>query len=101
MTPANHPRSCRVCAGSGWQPGLDLVLVANGQRTTYSSVEPCLNHWVDDNPFTDIHGLDRVEVISFSEYRRRLLARHRRGDPDAAVELAAWKRADDLFRTEQ
>ena len=48
MGGANHPTSCHICHGTGWQP----------------TVTPCTNHWIDDDPTPD-------ELISLNEYLHR------------------------------
>jgi hypothetical protein len=69
--PANHPPSCTVCRGTGWQPGPDIESVANGQIVHYSSVEPCTNHWSNDAP-------TRTRLLHYREYLDALAARNDR-----------------------
>jgi hypothetical protein len=69
-TPANHPPSCSVCHGTGWQPGPDIETVANGDVVHYSSVEPCTHHWSNDAP-------SRARAMTLAEYRAAL---ERRGE---------------------
>ena len=52
MTPANHPPSCPVCHGDGWQPGPPIHSHAGGDPVTYTTVEPCTHIWWDDEPAT-------------------------------------------------
>jgi hypothetical protein len=47
--PADHPPSCRVCKGSGWQDGPPIHSLANGDQVTYTTVEPCRHHWTNDD----------------------------------------------------
>ena len=51
--PAQHPRTCQRCAGTGWQPGPPIPYTAGGVPGTYSTVEPCTHHWTDDDPTYD------------------------------------------------
>jgi len=65
--PAQHPPTCQVCHGSGWQIGPDTeVRSLHGEvLRIYRTVTPCTHHWTDDDPTPD-------DVISLDEY----LARH-------------------------
>jgi len=73
--PANHPPSCSVCHGTGWQPGPDITTVANGQTVRYSTVESCTNHWSNDAP-------NRARLMTYREYRATL---ERRGEQQALL----------------
>ena len=50
MKPSDHPPTCAVCHGDGWQPGPPIHSQANGQPVTYTTVEPCTHLWSDDDP---------------------------------------------------
>ena len=95
--PARHPRTCRVCGGTGWQPGTPIITTAEGRTHVYDTVEPCQHHWSNDDPTVDDYGLDRTEPITFDQYMTRLEARIRRGDPTAIVELDGWEHATHIL----
>ena len=48
--PANHPRRCPRCDGTGYQPGPPIHSHANGDPVTYTTVTPCTHPWWDDEP---------------------------------------------------
>ena len=64
-TAANHPPSCQVCRGSGWQRGADVDVHALDGRylRTYTTAEPCTHHWPSDEYPEELTSLD--------EYRQR------------------------------
>lgn len=78
MDGANHPRSCRGCDGTGYQPGAPFTMMANGVNTTYSTVVPCTHHWTDDDP--------HEEHITLEQYLERVVARQ------DWPELERWQR---------
>ena len=89
---ASHPKSCRICHGSGWQPGPPIAGHHHGKSFDYPTLQPCTHEWRDDDPTIDDHGLDTQEPITFDQYYTRLLARHARHAPGADLELAGWDR---------
>ena len=95
--PAKHPRTCRVCDGTGWQPGPPIITTVYGKPHIYTTVEPCEHHWIDDDPTTDSYGLDTTEHITFDQYLVKLMARVARGNPDAIAELDGWEHATHMF----
>lgn len=56
--PASHPRSCRTCHGTGWQPGPNRYGHAHGEPVVYATVEPCTHIWHDDDPDDEPELLD-------------------------------------------
>jgi hypothetical protein len=82
--PSDHPPTCQVCRGTGWEPGPDIDEHANGRAIAYETVQPCAHHWRDDEPH-------RAELISRREYLDRLTARD-----DPAV--AAWHDLEQRWR---
>jgi hypothetical protein len=89
---SSHPRTCRTCHGSGWQPGEPIGSQHHGKSFDYQTVTPCTHEWRDDDPTVDEYGLDTTEPITFDQYYARLLARHARGTPGSDVELDGWDR---------
>ena len=70
--PANHPPDCRVCCGTGWQPGPDIKSKANGDDVVYTTVQPCVYtgwQWEDDRE-TDADGYNRRDPITKTEGKR-------------------------------
>jgi hypothetical protein len=49
MKPSNHPTSCPVCHGDGWQPGPPIIDTVNGEPHTWTTVAPCTHIWWDDD----------------------------------------------------
>ena len=48
--PANHPRTCRTCQGTGQEPGPPIYSHANGDPVTYTTVQPCTDlSWYNQN----------------------------------------------------
>jgi hypothetical protein len=82
---AEHPNVCRVCHGTGWQPGPPIPVQLDGRRFEHETVRPCEHPWWWDDPSPD-------QPISFGEYRQRLNRRAALGDPEAAAEVALWSR---------
>lgn len=76
MIPSEHPSTCRVCHGDGWQHGPDNVVTNDaGQILRVSTtVVPCMHHWANDPPEPD-------EVVALDAY----LARY--PDDDALARL--------------
>ena len=61
---AKHPKTCDVCAGTGWQPGPPIHSTANGDPVIYTTVEPCQHpFWLDD-PTVDEYGFNKVEPLA-------------------------------------
>lgn len=79
-TPADHPHSCSVCQGTGWQSAPDIQGTAYGQPVTYSTVEPCTHHWANDEHH-------RPELITRLQYLARLTER-------ADSQLDLWHKLD-------
>lgn len=52
MSAANHPPTCHVCHGSGWQQGppIEQTDPDGAVLRIYATVEPCAHHWTGDNP---------------------------------------------------
>jgi hypothetical protein len=48
MRSSDHPRSCRVCRGTGWQPGEPRFEIVDGRRVRYDTCAPCQHHWAND-----------------------------------------------------
>ena len=64
IKPAEHPRSCTVCNGTGWMPGPPIPGHSLGKPFEYSTVIPCTHHWSGDDPdpalFSQDEYLERV-----------------------------------------
>ena len=86
MQRASHPKSCRVCDGTGWQPGPPIPGHHLGKAFEYTTVEPCTHEWRDDDPTVDEYGYDTTTPITFDQYIAQVQAR---GD---IAELARWDR---------
>lgn len=50
MKKADHPPTCRVCEGTGFEPGPPIVSIVNGESYEYTTVQPCTHHWANDEP---------------------------------------------------
>ena len=61
--PANHPASCQVCAGTGWQEGPPILGQNHGRPFLYTTVTPCTHHWSNDDP--------QPTLLSQDEYLER------------------------------
>jgi hypothetical protein len=66
MTPADHPPTCRICHGTGYQPGPDNIhRDDNGHIIrTSTTVTACTHHWTEDDPTPD-------EAIDLDTYLTR------------------------------
>jgi hypothetical protein len=85
MTPANHDRRCRICRGTGWQPGPGIPGHSLGKAFEYTTIQPCTNEWWwQDNPDVDEYGYDTTTHITLDQYLDRVVAR---GD---YAELDRW-----------
>jgi hypothetical protein len=70
MRRADHPRSCRVCHGTGWAPA------DYHPRHGHWTYRPCTHHWADDDtgwreenqpiPFDD----PRAQAAFWAGYRQ-------------------------------
>lgn len=89
--PANHPRQCQICEGTGWEQIAPLKSKANGFDVEYSQLVPCTNqHPFDDDPDMDEHGYSRTRIptraeglaIARAEYELECRRQGRTPDPD-------------------
>ena len=62
MTPAEHPRSCQVCGGTGWMPGPSIPGHQHGRPFTYTTVQPCTHHWANDDPDPTLFSRDEWQA---------------------------------------
>ena len=60
---ASHPKTCRLCNGSGWMDSAPVKSQANGDDVVYSMMEPCAHRWWLDDPDVDQHGHDKTTVV--------------------------------------
>lgn len=86
MQPASHGRSCRICGGTGWQPGPDIPGHHQGKAFDYATVQPCTHPWWNDDPTVDEYGYDTTTPLTLDQYLARVTAR---GD---WPELERWAR---------
>lgn len=47
MKSSDHPKSCTVCHGTGWEPA------GHHRAHGHSTYRPCQHHWFDDDPHDD------------------------------------------------
>lgn len=78
--PADHPPSCQVCDGTGWQPGQPVVETVNGKPHEYPTLEPCQHRWSNDE-----HGYRHVQALAAGT--PRALAAFARGHTDGQHDL--------------
>ena len=99
--PASHPASCRVCRGTGWEPGPTIPGHHHGRTFDYTTVQPCTHRWSYDDPTVDEHGYDTVEPLA--GYHPRAVRAYERGlaqgraERDAELDAARHRHPSSLF----